>query len=206
MNPKKPENDLIGAVITTETPPELIPPVEILGEPEAKPPAPPVDEVESISGDDLLTPRSNGIPQPEGTTSEPEKPRGRGRPPGSKTRKPDFADIAPPVDFTAMAGLLVDMSTGTAATLLGPEWHPRGPEEKKLVQEAVANYLRAKDVKDIPPGMMLTLVIMAYSAPRISQPSTKAKLAYGWSWFKGRFLGFIFRKRSIQQVAPTNLP
>jgi hypothetical protein len=103
-----------------------------------------------------------------------------------------------------MAGMLFDMSTGTLAVVLGPEWQARPSQEvtlpdgrKQVVDErmnvvsALAKYLESKEVKDIPPGIMLTVVVLAYAAPRFQAPSTKAKIVGGWTWLKSKIGGFF---------------
>lgn len=154
---------------------------QLLGAEPVKPILPPITDAPA-------TP----LPAIPPTAEQPK--RGRGRPPGSGN-KPRFDDLQiqpeqqSTVNFAATAELLVDMATGGAATVLGPEWNPRGPEEKKMVVDATANYLKAKDIKDLPPGVVLCFVIAAYSLPRMSQPKTKEKIAMGWTWFKMKIFG-----------------
>lgn len=209
--------DLIAALISGDNPPELKPvvditpaPAPVIDPPEpvkpAAPPQPPAaaDGAKVVSDGDLLSdpppstpPVSPAAPVIDNTpASETAEKRGRGRPPGSKSKgKPDFSDLTPQVDFTTLAGNLVDMTTATAASIIGPEWHPRSPEERQMLIANLANYLKAKDVKDIPPGWMLVFVVGAYSMPRFSQPATKEKLKFGWTWVKIKFLPFFRRKK-----------
>lgn len=91
------------------------------------------------------------------------------------------------VDYDVMGGLMFDMVTNASSMMLGPEWQPNNPEERKLVVASVAAYLRSKEIKDIPPGMMLALVLTVYAAPRITKPSTAGKLRIGWAWLKEKF-------------------
>jgi hypothetical protein len=121
--------------------------------------------------------------------------------------RPDFTDIGgqpaqpglpfgtqpgpAPVNYDAMATTLFDISTGAAGKLFGPEWLPSSNDEKQAVVGAAANYLRSKGLPDIPPGMMLVLVLGMYAAPRIQQPSTRGKLAAAWTWVRVK----IFRRK-----------
>lgn len=222
--------DLIATLISTDNPPELKPAVENppapapVPDPPAKTepvapatpplPQPAADGAKVVSDGDLLSDPppappagANAAPvqdpPPAMGQGQTEEKRGRGRPPGSKTKKPDFSDLTPQVDFSALAGNLVDMSTGTAATMIGPEWHPRSPEERQMLVSNLANYLKAKDVKDIPPGWMLVFVVGAYSMPRFSQPATKEKLRFGWTWIKIKVIPFFRRKR--KSAAPLTI-
>jgi len=130
--------------------------------------------------------------------------------------EPDFTDISPlganqgqqqpqepttpPVNYDAMAGALFDMTTGLLTASLGPEWQPRAPEEKTMVVQGVAAYMRAKGMDDIPPGLMLTFVITAYAGPRLAAPPTRSKLQLAWAWLRSKL-----SKRKFQ-FQPSTLP
>lgn len=92
-----------------------------------------------------------------------------------------------PVDYKALAAALFDMSIGTLTVAFGPEWKPQTPEERAGVVGAFATYLEANEIKDIPPGVMLTIVASMYALPRLNQPGTKTKLKMGWLWLKDKF-------------------
>lgn len=97
------------------------------------------------------------------------------------------------VDYQSLAGMCFDISVNTSASAFGPEWLPRPsinpnfPDERTVVVNALATYLKSKEVKDIPPGLMLTIVVVAYAAPRLNAPSTRQKLGIGWTWLKSKF-------------------
>ncbi len=130
--------------------------------------------------------------------------RGRGRPPGTKNKKtesaseesfvPSSASEAPKqsVNYDAMATALFHMGTGTLAQVLGPEWLPREPGpgipgEVEIIVPAIKRYIESKQMSDLPPGMMLTVVLIAYAAPRFSAPNTKQKVQGTWLWLKSKF-------------------
>lgn len=115
-------------------------------------------------------------------------------------RKADFSDLtqaAVPggaVDYQGIAGMTFDMSTGMLSNMFGPEWLARRDEpgsdkskERDHMIAAIANYMRSKDMPDMPPGIMLTICCVAYAAPRFQQPSTKSKIAAMWVWLSGKF-------------------
>lgn len=215
----------ISELINTDPPPPELEKKEspqITPAPAADPVRPSATTADIIGEDELLSPPSQTPPIPPTASSNPSLPmpapqanngqepikRGRGRPVGSKTvnRAPDFSDVERinevQVDYGLLAGSLFDMGTGTAATVFGPEWMPRDENERKMVVEALRVYLAAKQVKDIPPGLMLTVILVAYSAPRLNAPPTKAKLSMGWTWFKMRVSGFFRRKQLATAKAP----
>lgn len=127
-----------------------------------------------------------------------------GRKAGSKNApaKPDFSDVinktaeSAVTDYQLMSSMMFDMTTGTMANIFGPEWLPRpddpgnsmsGSKERDNMIMVIKSYLQSKQVKDIPPGMMLTIVAIAYSAPRLRAPATASKLKASYYWFKSKF-------------------
>lgn len=123
---------------------------------------------------------------------------------------PSFADVTKPnpaavpldvVDYDQMAATVFDMSTGLLTTAFGNEWQPRPPEQPGMPGErdgvcaALSLYFKSKQAKDIPPGLMLTAVIIAYSAPRLRAPNTASKLQAGWTWLKLKLSKF--RKKKV---------
>lgn len=120
---------------------------------------------------------------------------------GGATQTADFSDLATPapekaVDYDMLAGMSFDMTTNTLALVLGNEWQPQNDTERAVVVGAVKTYLQAKQVQDIPPGMLLAIVLTAYAAPRLRAPNTASKLSLAWAWFKSK----LRRRHSLQLV------
>lgn len=124
---------------------------------------------------------------------------------------PDFSDIggsngAPEIttaaasavtpNYQQMSEVLFNMSTGVLCNVFGDEWKPRNDEEKTMVVMATAEYLKSKQFQDIPPGLMLAVIVTAYAAPRLRAPTTKNKLQLAWLWMKSK----ISRRKPILQV------
>ena len=140
--------------------------------------------------------------------------RGRGRPPGSKKKQPeisaaespnnskaDFSDIVDDTtpespltaqqaatDYVALSNVTFDTAVAVLTMAFGPEWQPSSPEEKNAVVVCLENYYRTKQVKDIPPGVLLAVVCLSYAAPRVKHPNTAGKLKNAWLWFKIKIL------------------
>lgn len=125
---------------------------------------------------------------------------------GAATGDASFADLpgmpgeATPVSLVAaepnydvMSKLLFDMSAGTLAIALGPEWAPDNEAERTNVCVALKAYLAAKGVQDVPPGVLLCFVVIAYSAPRFRKPATANKLRTLGGWCKDRILYPMFK-------------
>jgi len=171
------------------------------------PPANIIDAKDLLSGAETL-PFETAVTDDEPSTEAQPGKRGRGRPPGAKNRRPSFQDLEQItateviVDHKAMSVMIFDSSTGCLAMTLGDEWRPRSDEERAGMLGAIEAYLVATKAKDIPPGVMLTLVILAYSAPRLQAPSTASKLQLAWSWVKVKVFPFFRRKSKVSTVVP----
>lgn len=125
-------------------------------------------------------------------------------PTASQVNLPGSEPVASTVDHAAIAGVVFDMSTNGLAVALGAEWKSESAEEKAMVVGPLANYFRAKDVKDVPPGVLLCFVIAAYSAKRVAHPNTKGKLIAAYVTIKpkvqslvGKFFS-LFRRKNRQ--------
>lgn len=126
-------------------------------------------------------------------------------------KMPTFDDVTKPaetitqkvVDYDAMAGMVFDMSAGILTMTFGDEWQPKPaeqpgkPGERDIVCNALAGYFRSKEVADIPPGLMLTVVCVAYAGGRIRHPNTANKLKLAWQWTKVKLGSLMswFRKK-----------
>jgi len=111
---------------------------------------------------------------------------------------PTFADVtkaetpiaAKVIDYDAMAGMVFDMSTGILVMTFGPEWQPRPaqepgkPGEREVVTMALSNYFKSQQVQDIPPGLLLGVVCIAYAGPRLREPNTSSKIKMAWTWLR----------------------
>ena len=102
-----------------------------------------------------------------------------------------------PVNYQAMSEMIFDTSAGVLSKTLGPEWLPSSKEERATVTTAGKVYLASKQFPDIPPGMMLCLVVSIYCAPRFRAPSTSNKLAACWNWVKVK----IFRRKLARPIS-----
>lgn len=205
---------------------DIVKPGELDTDPPPPPPtdnSPDTENARLIDATDLLTGATTALPggQPEnhpaanlpngespatetGSANDlatGEVKRGRGRPRGSRN-KPNFDDVTAAetvVNYDELAGFVFDSSTGTLAMALGDEWRARSDEERKSVIAVLAIYLKSKQVKDIPPGVMLTIVLLAYATPRLKEPATASKIKLAWSWVRFKawptFSGFFRRKK-----------
>lgn len=120
---------------------------------------------------------------------------------------PDFSDVIPTpekaaIDYQLMAQTVFDMSTGTLSMVLGPEWQPKDAQERDVMVMSLKAYLTAKQVQDLPPGVILTFVCMAYAAPRFQAPPTRAKIKGLWGWCKDKLSKLRRKKPAMIAVLP----
>ena len=74
-------------------------------------------------------------------------------------------------NYKAMGKMATGMMIQGGAAVFGPEYLPRpksevGYDERLLLEGAFEEFFRAKEIKDLPPGLALVVAIGAYSLPR----------------------------------------
>lgn len=110
-------------------------------------------------------------------------------------------------DYQVLAETTFDMSVGLLTMTIGPEWQPRElrtPDgniinEKVFVVDALKKYYAAKQMQDLPPGVLLGFAIISYAGPRFTEPNTKQKAKLGWQWFKVKAGSILSRFRRKKQ-------
>ena len=84
--------------------------------------------------------------------------------------------------------VLCGFATQTMSKLIGPEWDFQSQQEADAVRGALAAYIRSKgDSFDLPPGVMLTLVLTTYAATRFQHENTRSKFGRFWDFAKSGF-------------------
>ena len=77
-----------------------------------------------------------------------------------------------------------------AGLLGGPEWQPKvdaTQDERRDMAAAFTTYCRAKNLSDIPPGIILLAIITSYAAPRFAQPITQKRTAGAIIWMREKY-------------------
>lgn len=135
-----------------------------------------------------------------GITTETEQPAQPAQP-----TEPAIVKAA--VDYRLLAETTFDMGTGLLCMTIGPEWKPRQMEvngqivdERAIVCDALQKYYTAKQVQDLPPGVLLAFVLVSYSAPRFAEPNTSSKVKLAWQWAKVKVGKLFKRKNKPQQL------
>jgi hypothetical protein len=106
---------------------------------------------------------------------------------------------APTVDVEKVAAAQAAGAMAASAVFMacrgfgGEEWKPT-PAEVEMQSAAWGAYFLAKDITDMPPGMMLCIALGSYAGPRFSMPQTSAKVGRVKNWIALRIA-----KRKIKQ-------
>lgn len=82
----------------------------------------------------------------------------------------------------------------------GDEWAPKqdpesGTGEFEIMASTWGKYLEAKNMTDIPPGVLVAFVMLSYIGPRLFMPKTKNKIGKIKEWFALK----IYRRRNQKQ-------
>ena len=85
----------------------------------------------------------------------------------------------------------------------GEEWAPiynakYGIDEREQMYDAWGRYCEAKEIDDMPPGLAVTMVTIAYVAPRFAKPKTKARWEKTKLWVAEKWLKWKGRKGGAQ--------
>lgn len=129
---------------------------------------------------------------------EPEK-RGRGRPRkqrpddrlNSVTHAPDPKPkpVAPTlivnkeVNYSAMGEVAANVWFNVGEMVAGPDWAPVA-NETALISGAFKNYFQSAGIKDLPPGWVLGITLLTYSAARLTKPTVKDRFSGAILWLK----------------------
>jgi hypothetical protein len=96
-------------------------------------------------------------------------------------------------DYRLSARVLVGSLVGMHVMAISDEFAVDNAEREQL-ESAFENYLRAKGISDIPPGVALALVMSSYYGSRIRRPKTQSKLVGIAKWFARLRAKFEWKK------------
>jgi hypothetical protein len=98
-----------------------------------------------------------------------------------------------PAQATAQAIFMLGIVAG------GSEWQPRvdnsiGLNEAETMTKAWRDYYASKGIRDIPPGVALTIALTAYTLPRAMMPQTQGRLKRVKNWLGSKWLAWKSRR------------
>ncbi len=94
------------------------------------------------------------------------------------------------VNYQAMGDLCANLFFNVGSMVLGEDWAPEDQGEALAVSAGFRDYCKAQQVKDIPPGFALTLILVGYTAKRVAKPTVKTRLQLFGAWVKDKVKGF----------------
>ena len=92
-------------------------------------------------------------------------------------------------------------AVGTA--IGGKEWMPikddnSGIDERAQMTDAWAAYYEATGKQDLPPGLIVTVAMVSYAAPRFTMPQTQTRAQKVVTWFKAKMANRKLKKHGLQ--------
>lgn len=140
--------------------------------------------------------RADGTPakkrgrKPKSTQDEADKQRarlrsvsaGKGLP--QKVQTPEVNPALAVVNYQALGETAANLFFNIGTMALGEGWQPDNQGEALAVAGAFRDYFKSQQIKDIPPGLALTLVITSYSLSHAQKPTVKSRLQKVGAWFK----------------------
>lgn len=106
----------------------------------------------------------------------------------------DKAEVLPGSEnahYEAAGRAMAQTVFGVGVMLFGEEWRPMrqeqvGLDEAAQMQDAWADYFRARGVVDVPPGVAVGIAMVSYALPRFGMPKTRSRLGALVDRWKGR--------------------
>lgn len=127
----------------------------------------------------------------EVTEEQPNEPKKRGRPKGGSNKPKSIVGVTQPQQKNnpqnaAVGHGLADTFLSVSQMVGGEEWKPED-QERAVIRDAFAKYAESKNLSDVPPGLVLITVIIAYAAPRFAKPLTMSKTKRFTNWVSSKF-------------------
>lgn len=79
------------------------------------------------------------------------------------------------VNYKGTAKVLCGMVFGGLEGVFGAAWKP-SDGERSSIEDATETYCQSKEIGDLPPGILLLMVVGMYALPRLNDDGTKERL------------------------------
>jgi hypothetical protein len=128
-------------------------------------------------------------------------------PGASRGRASDGVGVASAQGDPRAAGhLIAENIFALGQAIGGAEWAPLetwqpqvaqqyGINERQQMREAWATYCERKGISDVPPGIMVVMVMGSYAAMRLNMPQTKSRFQRAKSWLYQKLAARKAKKR-----------
>lgn len=113
--------------------------------------------------------------------------------PDLSAQQPAQADLRPEHKATGIA--LTGAIMALAVAIGGEEFNPLkrddlGLDERSMLENAAAEWLRAKNMVDLPPDAAFAIAIASYIIPRFTMPKTQNRLKLFAQWVGSKYVGW----------------
>lgn len=113
--------------------------------------------------------------------------------PDLSAQQPAQADLKPEHKATGIA--LTGAIMALAVAIGGEEFNPikrddLGLDERTMLENASAEWLRAKNMVDLPPDAAFAIAILSYVIPRFTMPKTQNRIKLLFQWVGSKYVGW----------------
>lgn len=113
--------------------------------------------------------------------------------PDLSAQQPAQADLKPEHKATGIA--LTGAIMALAVAIGGEEFNPikrddLGLDERTMLENASAEWLRAKNMVDLPPDAAFAIAILSYVIPRFTMPKTQNRMKLFFQWIASKYVGW----------------
>ena len=115
--------------------------------------------------------------------------------PGGAGKRGAVQSGVPAEQLQHSAKFCVMAVTGLATSIGGEAWRAE-PAEEDFLKMATANYMESKGTADIPPGILLAIAFLSYSAASYQRMETKPDVTGKVK----RFFGWFRRRKKVEPV------
>ena len=99
---------------------------------------------------------------------------------------PSNPPIAPIVaDYRAVGQMAANLWFNVPQTIFGEDWSPE-PNEIPLVAKGFTDYFQAKGISQISPELSLGLILLGYTAGKLTKPTVKSRFSKVAEWIKSK--------------------
>jgi hypothetical protein len=115
--------------------------------------------------------------------------------------EPAQAQLKPEHKATGIA--LTGAIMALAVAIGGEEFNPikredLGLDERAMLENAAAEWLRAKNMVDLPPDYAFGIALASYFIPRFTMPKTQNRIKLFFQWIGGKFVSWKARRALVK--------
>ncbi len=109
------------------------------------------------------------------------------------------------IEAQAVGQVAAQMTFALGYMIGGDEWKPRieqGFNEQEHITKLYQDYFESQGINDLPPGAALSIGLMGYALPRLTQPRTQGTIQTVKNWFKSKWFAFQAWRSKGKEAEP----